>query len=61
MKKYTVEFTYEQTGETLTIDRFEKPEGYTATDYMEDCRKDSAPEWVEMLEGGKIEIRVIED
>lgn len=61
MKRYTVEFTDEKTGATSAIDTFEERDGYTAADYIEDCKKNADAEWVEMLEGGEVEIREIED
>ena len=59
--KYQVEFTDARTGATSPIDICEGPEGYTAEQYIEDCRKNADYEWVEMLESGEVEILAIED
>ncbi len=61
MKKYVVEFTDEKTGATSAIDTIEEHDGYTAADYIEDCRKNADAGWVEMLEGGEVELHEIDD
>lgn len=59
--KYTVEFYDHSNGATSAIDNIEAPEGYTAEQYVDDCRKNAADEWVQMLEAGEVTLFPIED
>lgn len=61
MKKYTVEFTNNETGATSPIDTIEAREGYTAADYIRDCAGNADEAWNEMLANGIVELFEIED
>lgn len=56
MMKYTVEFKDYRNGATSAIDTIEAQEGYTAEQYIEDCRKNADQDWIEMLENGEVTI-----
>ena len=59
--KYTVEFTDAKTGAISPIDTITAPDGYTADDYIRDCRENADPEWIEMIESGTVTLTEIED
>ena len=58
--KYEVNFTDNQTGATSPIDVITAPEGYTADDYVRDCKENADPEWCEMLDNGTITLIEVE-
>lgn len=60
-RKYEVEFTDNRTGATSPIDTIEAEAGYTAEQYIKDCRENADPEWVEMLEAGEVHLVEIEE
>lgn len=59
--KYTVEFTDNKTGATSPVDTIDALEGYTAADYLRDCRANADSAWCEMLEGGSVELFPVQD
>lgn len=60
MNKYEVNYT-DNSGVTSPIDTIIKPEGYTAEQYMEDCKENADDEWNEMLSAGSVRLTVIDD
>lgn len=54
--KYQVEYTDSRTGATSAIDTITAAEGYTAEQYIEDCRENADQEWIDMLEQGTVEL-----
>ncbi len=52
MKEYVVEYTDMATGATSPIDTIKAPEGYTAENYIDDCKANADKEWCDMLERG---------
>lgn len=58
--KYQVEYYDPSNGATSPIDVIEKPEGYTAEDYIADCAKYADDEWNEMLEAGSVTLIEVE-
>jgi hypothetical protein len=54
MKKYEVNFTDYETGATSPIDTVIKPDGYTADQYIKDCKENADDEWNRMLENGEV-------
>ena len=59
MKKYEVNFTDYSTGATSPIDTVTKPDGYTAEQYIKDCKENADDEWNEMLKNGEVTITEI--
>lgn len=59
--KYEVDFYDNATGATSAIDTIEAPVGYTAADYVRDCKKNADDEWNEMLEGGDVTLVALEE
>lgn len=57
--RYQVSITIN--GITSDIDTIEAPQGYTAEEYIEDCRRNADDEWNDMLETGMIELWEIEE
>lgn len=54
---YEVDLWDSVTGAVSAIDTVEAPEGYTAEDYIRDCKANAGDEWVEMLEKwGKVSL-----
>lgn len=60
MKKYQVSFYDFSNGATSEIDTIEAPDGYTAEQYVADCRKNADDEWVKMLENGDVTLYELE-
>ena len=60
-KMYQVDFTDNNTGATSPIDTIKAPEGYTAEQYIEDCKDNADQEWIDMLENGTVELTEIEE
>ena len=56
MRRYLIQLTVN--GTTSDIDNVNASEGYTADQYMEDCRENADDDWLEMISLG--EIRVID-
>lgn len=54
MKKYEVNFTDCETRATSPIDTVIKPDGYTADQYIKDCKENADDEWNRMLENGEV-------
>ena len=54
MKKYQVEFNDFDKGYTTPIDTIVVPDGYTAEDYIRDCKDNADEDWNEMLSHGSI-------
>jgi len=54
--KYQIEFYDPSNGATSPIDTVEAPEGYTAKDYIRDCRKNADKSWNEMLKSGTVTV-----
>lgn len=61
MKKYEVNFTDYETGATSPIDTVIKPEGYTAEQYIKDCKENADDDWNAMLTGGTVTLIEIDD
>lgn len=59
--KYEVDFTDSRTGATGPIDTITAPEGYTAEQYLNDCRENGDQVWIDMLEQGIIKLIAIDD
>lgn len=59
--KYQVNFTEYSTGATSPIDTIDAPAGYTAEDYINDCKENADPEYIEMLETGHVVLVEIEE
>lgn len=52
--KYEVDFHDRRNGATSAIDTIDAPEGYTAEDYVKDCRENADDDWNEMLGHGEV-------
>ena len=52
--KYEVNYFDPANGATSPIDTIDAPEGYTAEQYIADCRENADQEFAEMLERGKV-------
>lgn len=52
--KYTVEFKYHAAGATSTIDNITAPIGYTAEQYVADCKLNADDAWNAMLQNGTV-------
>ena len=48
-------------GVTATMDIIEAPEDYTAKQYLDDCRGNADPEYVELLESNEFILSAIEE
>ena len=59
--KYQINLTDPSTGATSAIDTVTAPEGYTAEDYINDCRENADQAWIDMLEQNTVTIEPIED
>ena len=59
--KYQIDFTDYRNGATSSIDIVWAPAGYTAEEYIEDCKYYADKEWNEMLANGKVTVIPIED
>ena len=59
--KYQIEFYDPSNGATSPIDVVEAPCGYTADDYIRDCRKNADESWCDMLESGRVTVVPLED
>lgn len=59
--KYTVEYTNPSTGAKAPVDTITAPKGYTADDYIRDCRENADPEWIAMIETGEINLVPVDD
>jgi len=59
--KYEVDFTDSRTGATSPIDTVVAPEGYTAEQYLNDCRENGDQAWIDMLEQGTVKLVAIDD
>lgn len=51
--KYEVDYR-DQNGATTAIDNITAPVGYTAEQYIEDCKQNADDEWNEMLQSGTV-------
>lgn len=60
MKKYQVNFTDYDTGAESAIDTIVKPEGYTADQYIKDCKANADDEWNNMLANGEVTLEEAE-
>lgn len=60
-KRYVVEYTDPTTGATSPIDTIDAPEGYTAEDYLRDCRANADQDYIDMLEAGEVRLDMVED
>lgn len=56
MMWYKIMYTDLQHGFITEIDRVCGPVGYTAEDYIRDCKEQSTQEWNDMLSNGKISV-----
>jgi hypothetical protein len=61
IKRYVVEYTDPNTGATSPIDTIDAPEGYTAEDYLRDCRANADQDYIDMLEAGEVRLDMVED
>lgn len=52
----TYEVNYKANGVTSAIDTIKAPEGYTAENYLVDCKANADDEWNEMLSNGEISL-----
>lgn len=59
--KFEVNFTDYESGATSPVDVIEAQEGYTAQTYIQNCKDNGDPEWIEMLSNGEVSIIPIED
>lgn len=59
--KYEVNFHDYETGATSPIDNIEAPEGYTARQYIKDCKANADDEWNQMLKNGEVRLSVYEE
>ena len=59
--KYQVNYTDANNGATSAIDTITAEKGYTAEQYVEDCRKNADQEWIDMLDSGTVELVAIGD
>ncbi len=60
MKRYQVDFKDDVTGATSAIDTVVKPDGYTADQYIKDCKEYADDEWNDMLTRGTVTITEID-
>lgn len=58
--KYEVNYTDSTTGAKSAIDVITAVEGYTAEDYIRDCKDNADDEWNEMLANGTVELIEVE-
>ena len=58
--KYQINYFDQKTGATSAIDTVTAKEGYTAEDYIRDCRENADQEWIDMLDNGTVSIEQIE-
>lgn len=61
IRRYVVEYTDPTTGATSPIDTIDAPEGYTAEDYLRDCRDNADQDYIDMLEAGEVRLDMVED
>lgn len=61
MKKYEILFTDGRTRATSPIDTIFKGDGYTAEQYIADCRENADDDWNTMLAGGTVSVIVAEE
>ena len=59
--KYQINYTDPATGATSPIDTVDACEGYTAEDYIRDCRENADEDWIEMLDAGTVSVELIEE
>lgn len=59
--KYEVNFHDYETGATSPIDNVEAPEGYTAKQYIRDCKANADDDWNEMLKLGEVTLAATEE
>lgn len=57
-QKYEVDLiTYQETNKVISpIDTIVAPTGYTAEDYISDCKHNAADDWCEMLKTGDVKL-----
>ena len=60
MRTYEVNLYDPMTGATSAIDTIKAPEGYTAEDYIRDCKANADDAWNEMLENGEVSLMEVE-
>lgn len=58
---YQINLKDPRTGATSPIDCVEAPSGYTADDYIRECKENADSEWYEMLKKGVVTIDPIDD
>ena len=58
--KYEVNYIDSETGAESPIDTVWADPGYTAEDYLNECRENAEPEWTEMLEKGEVVLYPVE-
>ena len=56
MRKYEIDFYDKRNGATSPIDTVEAPAGYTAEQYIEDCKKNADKDWNDMLAEGEVTV-----
>lgn len=61
MTKYQVDFYDPDNGATSPIDTINAPDGYTAEDYIRDCRKNADDDFIVMIERGTVTLTPIEE
>lgn len=61
MKRYIVVYTDQETGARSPIDGVTERDGYTAENYVEDCRDNADREWNEMLAAGIVELEEVKE
>lgn len=57
---YEVNYKDPNTGAISPIDTIIAPIGYTAEDYIKDCRDNADPDWCEFLDSGEVIIYAVE-
>ena len=55
---YKIIFNDFEDGDDVVIDIINGPIGYTAEDYIRDCREQMSPRWNDMLDHGTVRVCV---
>lgn len=59
--KFMVNFYDPETGATSPIDNIEEAEGYTAEQYIEDCKSNADDDWNKMLASGTVTLVEVDE
>ena len=55
---YKIIFNDFEDGDDVVLDIINGPVGYTAQDYIRDCKEQMSPEWNDMLRHGTVRVYV---